>query len=217
MGAACRRTRWAAFAAAVAAGVAIELDVRLSADGVPVVFHDERLERLTGVSGRVDDRTAAALRVLRLLGTNEHIPTLREALARVSGRTPVLVEVKGSGRQRRVAERSARVLACYRGAYAVQSFDPAILHRVKRLLPSVPCGLVGGAAELRGLPPRPDFIAYDQHGRSLDEARRLARSLGVPFLVWTARTRAERSRARRLGANVVFEEGDGARPNSLRS
>ena len=49
------KTRWentlSAFAAAVERGFAIECDVHLSADGVPVVFHDDDLKRLTGTEG----------------------------------------------------------------------------------------------------------------------------------------------------------------------
>jgi len=50
----------AAFEAAVAAGYGIECDLQLSSDGVPMVFHDYALHRLTGETGPVAQRTAAA-------------------------------------------------------------------------------------------------------------------------------------------------------------
>jgi glycerophosphoryl diester phosphodiesterase len=50
-----------AFQAACAAGYGIELDVQLSADGEAMVFHDDKLERLTGAPGRIRDRSAAEL------------------------------------------------------------------------------------------------------------------------------------------------------------
>ena len=56
----------AAATAARDAGYAVECDVQLSADGEAVVFHDERLERLTGAEGRVADAPLAKLRALRL-------------------------------------------------------------------------------------------------------------------------------------------------------
>ena len=59
----------AAFAHACALGFPAELDVRLTRDGEVVVFHDRALRRLTGAAGRVEDRAAAELRALRLLGT----------------------------------------------------------------------------------------------------------------------------------------------------
>ena len=50
-----------AFSAAVEGGFGIELDVRLSKDGELVVFHDDTLERVCGIKGRVDSFTAAEL------------------------------------------------------------------------------------------------------------------------------------------------------------
>src|SRR3954466_4751370 len=86
----------AAFAHACALGFPAEMDVRLTRDGEVVVFHDRALERLTGASGSVDERTAAELRGLRLLGTAEPVPLLRDVLALVAGRVPLLIELKPS-------------------------------------------------------------------------------------------------------------------------
>lgn len=58
----------------------VEVDVRLSADRVPVLCHDEDTGRVAGVARRVAEQTAAELAVLDL-GGGERIPTLREALA----------------------------------------------------------------------------------------------------------------------------------------
>ena len=63
----------------------IEFDVQLSADGVPVVFHDETLERVTGTPGPLAARTLAELRTLRLFGGEEGIPTLDETIAILAG------------------------------------------------------------------------------------------------------------------------------------
>ena len=50
-----------AFAAAIEGGYAIECDVQLSRDGIPMIFHDDELDRLTGVSGPVGARSMAEL------------------------------------------------------------------------------------------------------------------------------------------------------------
>ncbi|WP_028281413.1 glycerophosphodiester phosphodiesterase [Arthrobacter sp. H5] len=72
----------AAFTAAIAQGFAfLEIDVRTSRDGVVMVFHDERLDRVTDGTGRVADLTAAELGELRV-GGHEGIPTLEEVLRR---------------------------------------------------------------------------------------------------------------------------------------
>jgi glycerophosphoryl diester phosphodiesterase len=53
-----------AFAGAIARGYAIECDLQLTGDGEAVVFHDERLERLTQGRGMVKDLTAAEMKRL---------------------------------------------------------------------------------------------------------------------------------------------------------
>lgn len=83
----------AAFALARTIGAeAIECDVRLSADGVPVVHHDATLDRTTNLAGPVHARTAAALGRADA-GGGEGVPTLAAALE-ASAPLPVLLELK---------------------------------------------------------------------------------------------------------------------------
>lgn len=74
-----------AFEAALGLGYAyLEIDVRTTRDGVVMVFHDERLERVTDGTGRLADHTLAELRRFRI-GGRERIPTLAEVLERWPG------------------------------------------------------------------------------------------------------------------------------------
>src|SRR5438093_10081888 len=88
----------AAFEAAIAAGAdAVEFDVRMTADRVAVVMHDPDVSRTTDGSGLVRDLALADLRRLRIglrSGGAEPIPTLDDALACLSGRIAVDVEIK---------------------------------------------------------------------------------------------------------------------------
>src|SRR5690606_17300252 len=85
----------AAIAAAIDAGYAIEIDIQPSADGVPMVFHDYDLRRLTGQPGRIRGKTAAELARIPLLDAGGGgIPTLAEVLRLVAGRVPLLIEIK---------------------------------------------------------------------------------------------------------------------------
>ncbi len=63
----------------------VEIDVQLSAEGVPVVFHDRLLTRLCGVPGMIHERPLAALRGLTVRGAEgwlpAAIPTLDEVVA----------------------------------------------------------------------------------------------------------------------------------------
>jgi glycerophosphoryl diester phosphodiesterase len=114
-----------AFQAACAAGYGIELDVQLCADGEAVVFHDDDLERMTGVSGRVSDRTAADLAALRLKGTDERIPTLAETLALVGHRAMVHIELKTPyGQVGPLEQRVHEVIIDHNGPICVIGFNP---------------------------------------------------------------------------------------------
>ena len=69
-----------AFALAVDNGYGIEMDVQLTKDDIPVVFHDFTLRRVCGVEGKVRDYTYSELKEFRLCGSDQYIPTLVEFL-----------------------------------------------------------------------------------------------------------------------------------------
>ena len=69
-----------AFRLAVEKGYGIELDVQLSADGIPIVFHDNTLTRMCGVNRRVRELTLAELKALSLGGTENESPPFRNFL-----------------------------------------------------------------------------------------------------------------------------------------
>jgi glycerophosphoryl diester phosphodiesterase len=85
----------AAFRRALALEVdGIELDVHVTGDGVPVVFHDASLSRLTGAHGRIARKTWAELQTLQVLG-REPIPRLVDVLRLTRGLAVVQIEIKG--------------------------------------------------------------------------------------------------------------------------
>ncbi len=118
-----------AFRAAAAAGYGAELDARLSRDGVPVVMHDADVARMTGVSAMVADMDLAALRQLRLRGTEDTVPTLREALAVLTGAgVPVILEVKDvTSRRGELCRKVLEEIDRAGGDICVESFDPRIV------------------------------------------------------------------------------------------
>ena len=115
----------AAFQAACEAGYGIELDVQLSSDGEAMVFHDDDLARMTGVEGKLRDRTAADLSELRLAGADEAIPTLRETLALVGRRAMIHVELKTPyGEVGPLEQRVHELLIDHAGPTCVIGFNP---------------------------------------------------------------------------------------------
>jgi glycerophosphoryl diester phosphodiesterase len=208
-----------AFSRAVEARVPIELDVHTTADGEVVVFHDDNLRRLTGVDTAVREVAWSALAGLRLAGTVEPIPRLREVFDLVGGRVPLLIEVKNRGEVGPTEERLAELLSGYRGPFAVQSFNPFTLDWFRRHHPEIPRGQLAGDFRgealrwykkvlLRNLLlnawSRPHFVGYDV--RCLPHAAvTRARQCGVAVLAWTVDTAEKLETARRLADNIIFE------------
>ena len=120
----------AAFRRAMELGAAgVELDVHLSADGVPVVIHDDTVDRTTNGSGEVSTLTIDVLQQLDA-GNGERIPTLGQVLDVVEGKLQVDIEVKA-------AEAAEAVLAEVRDrptlAFAMSSFMHDVLRHVRTL------------------------------------------------------------------------------------
>ncbi|MGL5406850.1 MAG: glycerophosphodiester phosphodiesterase [Propionibacteriaceae bacterium] len=86
-----------AFSLAVAMGAdGVELDVQLSSDGIPVVIHDETLERTTSLTGLVKDRSVAELARCDA-GNGNYVPTLEEVLTLLApSNLEVNIELKNS-------------------------------------------------------------------------------------------------------------------------
>jgi glycerophosphoryl diester phosphodiesterase len=140
-----------AFDAAVAAGAgAVEFDVRLSSDGVPVVIHDPEVSRVAGAAGLVHELAADELRRLELPGGGR-IPTLREVLDLLSGRAGIDVEIKNiPGEPAFDSPREAVLEACleelhgsgFVGAVLVTSFNWLSIERCLELAPEVQTGFL---------------------------------------------------------------------------
>lgn len=117
----------AAFRKAVEAGFGMELDIQLSKDKVPVVFHDFTLKRVCGAEGKIRDYTLQELKEFRLFETEEQIPTLAQVLELVDGRVPLIVEFKGEDTDISLCPIADQLLRAYKGVYCVESFNPLMV------------------------------------------------------------------------------------------
>lgn len=212
----------AAFRRAVEGGYGIELDVQLSKDDIPVIFHDATLTRMCGVDKQVNELTLAQLKELRLAGTGEQIPTFREFLELVDGRVPLIVEIKMEKRNDRIPEEVNRLLSDYKGVYCIESFHPAALIWYRKHRPdvfrgqlctnfnkenqnrSLPLFLLGKM--LTNIAARPDFIAYNWLYRS-DLSRKICCRLyhALP-VAWTVRSQEELDICRKDFRLFIFED-----------
>ena len=212
-----------AFLKAIEAGYAIETDVRLSKDGVPVVFHDDTLVRMTGRNGRVESLTAEQLKTLSLQNTAERIPLFSEFLELLGGKVPLLLEIKNMKTDRKTfIGKIVRALEGYAGEYAVQSFNPFYVKEFKTLRPEIPCGVLATAqskkSDFDGSPlwrikaraiktmsfnksVKPDFISYNFQ----DYPQKSTEKFHGLKLGWTVRSPEEEAVARKYCDNIIFE------------
>ena len=116
-----------AFRKAVDAGYGIELDVQLTKDRIPVVFHDGTLDRVCGVHGKVCDFTFEQLQQFHLCESEEKIPKFIDVLELVDGRVPLIVEYKGETTDVSVCNVADPLLRAYKGTYCIESFNPLIV------------------------------------------------------------------------------------------
>ncbi len=122
----------AAFQEAVKEKRGIELDIHLTKDQKLVVFHDDTLQRMCGVSGTVEEKTWEELKDLRLLDTAETIPMLGDVLHLVQGKVPILIEVKLLTWDMEICRCLAREMKKYKGVVLVQSFNSLVLRWMKK-------------------------------------------------------------------------------------
>lgn len=198
----------AAFRSAVEHGFGIEFDVHITADDKLAVFHDDTLDRMCGISGRVTDKTLAELNALSLKGSAHTIPTLDEVLSIVDGKVPLIIEVKSNKRNARLCELLWERLQRYDGPYCVESFDPRVVAWFRRHAPQVIRGqLAFGKGKkrtlvdlliptlLQNVAGRPDFVAYDaSHDRTL--AMAMMRLIRPTLVCWTIHTQQDMDRNR---------------------
>jgi glycerophosphoryl diester phosphodiesterase len=142
----------AAFRRAVRDGAdMIELDVRLTADGRLVVFHDRRLGRTAEGSTDVSSRTLSELRQLEAgswFAPNfraQKIPTLAEVFRAVPRRVGLNIEVKTDGDRRGTAELEEALLEAIASETGkryilVSSFNHGLLRRLHRRAPELRLG-----------------------------------------------------------------------------
>lgn len=212
----------AAFRKAVEAGYGIELDVQLTKDMVPVIFHDETLDRVCGVTGKVFDYTYEELKQFRLCKSEERIPLLKDFLEMVDGKVPLIIEIKAYGRASQVCAAADELISKYHGVYCIESFDSRAVAWYKKHHPEVLRGQLSSNFRksehmenpamfcihylLANCYCKPDFIAYDHHYKR-NLSRRIACNLyGALSVAWTIRSQEELNAAKDEFSLFIFEK-----------
>lgn len=217
-----------AFEAACKRGYTIETDVQLSRDGIPMIFHDDDLDRLTGVHGPVSAKTMAELASYKLLDSaaGDTPQSFSQFLAQIDGRVLLQIELKQQPDQATtdvLAQTVLDALSAYRGSVTIESFDPRLLVALRKRGAAYPLGIVtygydepewdsnlaaGTKFMLRHLLHWPqtrfDFISCRDNALDLP-AVKLFRSFGVPVTTWTIKSSAAALAVMGKADQIVFE------------
>lgn len=209
-----------AFKAAVDNNFYIELDIQLSKDGEVMVFHDDSLKRMTGQEGRINDYTVKELKKFRLGNSEQVIPTFKEVLDLVSGKTLIVVELKNYKKTNHdLVTKMIEMLRAYNGLFVTKSFNPFIMGDIRKRAPEFIRGqLVCDFKDEKSLSSfnkfllrnmitnivsKPQFISteYIFYTRKI---RRLQRK-GMCVLCWTNQNKEIYDKNKKIYDNMIFE------------
>jgi glycerophosphoryl diester phosphodiesterase len=194
---------------------AIEIDVHCTVDGVPVLLHDETVDRTTDGSGNVHDMTLDTVRTLdagarqfapRFQGAL--VPTLSEVLDLTNGKALLQIEIKQPGIEEQVAQvvRDANAVA----SCEVHSFYPKCVRAMREVEPRMAAALL---TDGRRIVEWQDFFSFalslDAQGVSvhyaLAEADRVSagQRRSLTFMVWTVDNEADMARMIDFGVDSI--------------
>lgn len=207
-----------AFENAVKHGFAVELDVRITDDNTIIVFHDEKLSRMTNRDGYVSNLVKSDLDDIRLLKTEYGIPTFEKVLETINGKVPILIEIKKAQQSFALEEQLVEMLKSYSGEYAVESFDPFTLQFFYKSAPTIMRGQLSSyfhhadvdashreKVRLKKLKyndiSHPDFIAY----KVTNLPNKYVKNAGLPVVAWTVKSELQAQKAAAICDNYIFE------------
>ena len=198
-----------AFEVAASAGYPIETDIRILSCGTLVLFHDEELTRMTTAPGSIHDAEYKNIAGLKLLNSEEGIPTFADMLSVVDGRVPIMIELKNERKMAGLGEAIVEALREYVGEFSVHSFDPDDVAWFTDNEPSITRGMVYEYfteeefvyAERVA---KPHFMVFYTGNLPPDKVER-CRDSGRPVLAYTSRSAKEHVEMLKVCDNVVFE------------
>ena len=208
-----------AFDKALEKGYSIEIDVNMTQDGYIVVFHDNSLKRMTGIKNDITTMTLSEIKKLKLLETENKIPTFEDVLLQVAGKVPILIEVKPNSKYKELMKKLINLLEKYNGKYSIQSFDPRIVYWLKKNTPHISRGQIS-SKNIREVKSRilkillgkmvfniitkPNFISY-QYLSINEKFYKKQKNKGREVIAWTLKNKEDYEKIRDYCDMVVFE------------
>ncbi|MCQ2387027.1 MAG: glycerophosphodiester phosphodiesterase [Clostridia bacterium] len=196
----------------------IEIDLYMSSDGVLYSFHDKNLKRMTNDDRNICDISSSEIDKLRLLISDQKIPSFMEVLNLVNGKVPLLIELKDQPNGKLLVEKTLSILKDYKGEFAIQSFNPLYIKIVKDKMPNAIRGILATCdkEDLKEKKPltrfivknmalnfliKPDFISYYYKGYPLKNRKTKNKGL----LAWTITDSETYNKVKPFINNIIFE------------
>lgn len=213
---------YCAFELAIKKNYGIELDVQITKDFVPVVFHDATLKRACFVDKKINELTYEELRQYKLFQSNACIPKFSEVMDLIHGQVPVIVEIKMYEDNSRVNELAMQVLDSYQGVYCMESFHPKSLRWFRKNRPMVLRGQLS-ANFIHGKEPgnkiryftwqnllwnfltKPDFVAFNYKEKDMLSVKICRKLYKETMFAWTIRSKEAYQEAKGSFDYFIFD------------
>lgn len=215
-----------AFIKAIENSYIIELDLHILKDGNVVVFHDDNLNRMTGIDKNIRDTTYDEIKNLRLQNTNSYIPLFKDVLDLVQARVPIIIEFKYDVKAGILEKTTMDILKDYSGEFVVKSFSPFSVLWFKKYYPNVIRGFLSSGMNqekcfikkwfltsnllIKFL--KVDFLSYDINSLPNKKVENFRQNNIV--LGWTVRNKDDFEKGNKYCDNLICENFD-VLPNSL--
>ncbi len=209
-----------AFIKAIENNYIIELDLHILKDGNVVVFHDDNLNRMTGLNKNIKDTTYDEIKDLRLKNTNNFIPLFEDVLNLVNGKVPIIVEFKYDVKAGILEKATMDILKNYNGKFVVKSFSPLSVLYIKKHYPDVIRGFLSSGMDsekcfikkwfltsnflIKFL--NVDFLSYDINSLPNKNVEKFRKNHTV--LGWTARNKDDFEKGKKYCDNLICENFD---------
>lgn len=187
----------------------IEIDVFKIKSGEIVVFHDEKIDRLTNGSGDIESLDLEGLKNLTVEG-NHKIPLLSEVLDVINHKVPLNIELKGPG----TSEGVIHIINTYMDSegwvlddFLISSFNWEELEHMRRINKDIeiavltednPLDAISIANDLNALAINPNYLSLTQENVSE------IKSQGFKIFTWTVNDTEQISNMRELGVDGIF-------------
>lgn len=176
------------FSKAIDNNLIIYLKVRLTKDKVPVIYSDSNLARLMNLKDRVDSTNYDELIYLN----KYHIPTLKEVLKLIDGKTPIIINPTSSSDKYYLQKEVVKLLDNYKGKFAILSSNPLIIRWFNKNKPEYLTGeIITKKRKVKSLPRylanftiKVDFKSVDIEYYNLIKLKKLKEnSLVIGYLI----------------------------------